>query len=68
MDKIDIGSIVGRLSYGKDVIFKVCGFEENMDGSRTVLLKGVNERLKADALESDLEIINTKTKHKSKKV
>lgn len=51
---IKIGDIVGRKSYGCDVVFKVCNITENRTEGKTVLLKGVNLRLLADAPESDL--------------
>lgn len=52
--KIKPGDIVGRKSYGCDVIFKVCSIIENREEERTILLKGVNVRLLADSPESDL--------------
>lgn len=48
------GDIVGRKSYGCDVVFKVCNIVENRDKGKTVLLKGVNVRLLADSPEADL--------------
>lgn len=51
---IKCGDLVGRKSYGCDVIFKVCHIEENREEGNTALLKGVNVRLIADSPISDL--------------
>ena len=57
-----IGDIVGRKSYGKDITFKIIDIQKSKKG-KIYKLKGVNLRILADSLESDLEIIkeeNTK--------
>lgn len=56
MNKIRKGDIVGRKSYGKDIIFKVskiiCVNEKQI-----AILNGLIERIKADSEVSDLELI-----------
>ena len=52
------GDIVGRKSYGCDVLFKVCDIEENRNEEKTVLLKGINVRLLADSPEADLVLMS----------
>lgn len=68
MDKVRIGDIVGRKSYGSDVLFKVVDIKKDKN-EKVIVLKGITYRLKADAPESDLEIQTNKKvrnyKHKS---
>jgi spore coat assembly protein len=54
MKKIEIGSLVYRKSYERDILFRVSDiiFER---GKKIILLKGVNVRLVADAEEEDLD-------------
>ncbi len=57
MRKIKKGDIVGRISYGKDIIFVV----ENIiktNNKEIAILKGVTVRIKADSLLEDLEILS----------
>lgn len=56
MQKIEIGSLVYRKSYEKDILFRVADIKYN-NGKKTIILKGVNVRLEADAEEDDLDII-----------
>lgn len=51
---IKVGDIVARKSYGLDVLFKVHDISAGKEGSRTIVLKGLNYRLVADAPESDI--------------
>lgn len=51
---IKVGDIVARKSYGYDILFKVHDIVVGKDSSRTVILKGLNYRLFADAPESDI--------------
>lgn len=51
---IKVGDIVARKSYGYDILFKVHDIVTGKDASRTVILKGLNYRLLADAPESDI--------------
>lgn len=55
MAKLEIGDLVSRKSYGMDILFKVVAID-NIDGEDIVTLKGVEQRLLADAPESDLII------------
>lgn len=51
---IKVGDIVARKSYGYDILFKVHDITIGKDSGRTILLKGLNYRLFADAPESDI--------------
>lgn len=62
------GDIVGRKSYGCDVLFKVCDIEENRNEEKTVLLKGINVRLLADSPEADLVLMSEEEVEKDKEV
>lgn len=64
MKYIKKGDIVGRKSYGKDIIFKVTKIIEKSN-KKIVILNGVIERIKADSEISDLEIIE---KYKVKEI
>lgn len=55
MQQIEIGSLVYRKSYEKDILFRVSDIRF-IDGKKTIILKGVNVRLEADADENDLDI------------
>ena len=54
MYKIKKGDIVGRKSYGKDIMFIVINIDEK---ENIASLKGIYERIEADSQISDLEII-----------
>jgi len=56
MQQIEIGCLVYRKSYKKDVLFRVSDIIFN-NGKKIIILKGVNVRLQADAYEDDLDII-----------
>jgi len=56
MKEIKPGDIVARLSYGKDIFFKVKAVIITEQGKRTALLKGLDVRLSADAPIEDLEV------------
>lgn len=56
MHQIQIGSLVYRKSYEKDVLFRVSDIKFDK-GKKIIILKGVNVRLVADAEEDDLDII-----------
>ena len=51
---MNIGDIVVRRSYDKDISFKIIDIKEN-NNKRTYLLKGINVRIIADSNEEDLE-------------
>lgn len=52
---MEIGDIVVRKSYNKDVTFKVIDIREE-DGEYNIILKGINIRIIADASMEDLEL------------
>ncbi|OOM12030.1 sporulation peptidase YabG [Clostridium saccharobutylicum] len=52
---MDIGDIVVRKSYDKDVTFKIIDIKENI-GERNFILKGINIRIIADSKGEDLEM------------
>lgn len=54
--KIEIGSLVYRKSYDRDILFRVSDIVF-VNGKKIIILKGVNVRLIADAEEDDLDII-----------
>ncbi len=54
--QIEIGNLVYRKSYEKDVLFRVSDIIFDK-GKKIIILKGVNVRLLADAEEDDLDII-----------
>ena len=64
MNSIKKGDIVGRKSYGKDIIFKVINIVEKSN-KKVAILNGVIERIEADSEISDLELIE---KHKVKEI
>ena len=52
------GDIVGRISYGKDVIFEIQKIIKMNNGEKVVLLKGITARIEADSPIEDLELIS----------
>ncbi|MBR2786015.1 MAG: sporulation peptidase YabG [Clostridia bacterium] len=58
MKKIKKGDIVGRISYGKDIIFIVDRIINLKSSTQIAILKGLTMRIKADSLLEDLEIID----------
>ena len=57
MSKVKEGDIVGRKSYGKDVLFYVKKIISGKDNSKIAILKGITIRIEADAYIEDLELI-----------
>ena len=57
MNSIKKGDIVGRLSYGKDILFTVERIIEKTDGNKIAILKGITVRVEADAPIQDLELV-----------
>lgn len=51
--QIEVGDIVGRLSHGSDILFKVTDIKE-INQEKSVILKGLDVRLFADAPFHDL--------------
>jgi len=58
---MEIGEIVVRKSYGKDVTFKIIDVK-NINGDKKIILKGINIRIIADSSAEDLETIGEKNK------
>ena len=56
--EIKKGDIVGRKSYGKDIIFYVSKIIKVKNGKSYAILKGIDYRIEADAELSDLEKID----------
>lgn len=59
MGKIKKGDIVGRISYGKDILFIVEKVIKTKQGSEFAILKGLTIRIQADSPLEDLELIET---------
>ena len=57
MYKIKKGDIVGRISYGKDILFTVERIIKQSSGKQVAILKGVILRIEADADIEDLVIV-----------
>ena len=55
--RIKKGDIVGRISYGKDILFTVEKIIKTNTESPIVILKGITHRIVADAPITDLELI-----------
>ena len=54
MEKIKKGDIVGRKSYGKDILFSVKNIIDTPKG-KIVILRGIIDRIEADSYIEDLE-------------
>lgn len=67
MKKIKKGDIVGRLSYGKDIIFIVDRIINLKNNTQIAILKGLTMRIKADSYVDDLEIIDKRIAKSSEK-
>ena len=57
MDNIKKGDMVGRKLYGKDVIFKVKRIINTKQG-KMAILRGITERVEADSVLDDLEVLS----------
>lgn len=62
---MNIGDLVVRKSYDKDITFKIIDIITGEGGEKIYILKGVNLRIEADSLESDLEIVTEKNLSKA---
>lgn len=62
---MEIGDLVVRKSYGKDITFKVIDIKKLENGKKIYVLKGVNLRIEADALGEDLEKVTEKNLSKA---
>lgn len=58
MGRIRKGDIVGRISYGKDILFIVDRLIKANNNEEIAILKGIMVRIKADSPIEDLEIID----------
>ena len=59
MEKIKKGDIVGRKSYGKDILFSVKNIIDTPRG-KIAILRGIIDRIEADSYIEDLEKIDKK--------
>lgn len=59
MEKIKKGDIVGRKSYGKDILFIVTRIIRGNNGNDIAILKGLTIRIEADSPVSDLELVDS---------
>ncbi|SUY46643.1 peptidase [Clostridium putrefaciens] len=55
---MEIGDIVVRKSYGKDITFKVIDIKDGLEGL-IYILKGINLRIIADSPVEDLEVVRS---------
>ena len=60
MKRIKKGDIVGRLSYGKDILFIVERIITTKENKDFAILKGLTIRIQADSPLEDLELVETK--------
>ena len=67
MKRIKKGDIVGRLSYGKDIIFVVDRIIKLKNNTQIAILKGLTMRIKADSYVDDLELIDKRIAKNSEK-
>ena len=58
LKKIKKGDIVGRISYGKDILFIVDRLIKTNNNEEIAILKGIIVRIKADSPVNDLEKID----------
>ena len=61
MSKFKKGSIVGRISYNKDVLFEITKIIQTSNKKQFAILKGITQRIEADSPLEDLEIIDKRT-------
>ena len=57
MNRFKKGDIVGRISYNKDVIFEITDIIK-VNNNNIYILKGITERIQADSIKEDLELID----------
>lgn len=60
MKRVRKGDIVGRISYGKDILFVVERIIKTKENEDFAILKGLTIRIQADSKVEDLEIIEPK--------
>lgn len=57
MNKFKKGDIVGRISYHKDILFRIKKIVTLANGKKHAILKGITWRIEADSPIEDLELI-----------
>lgn len=67
MKKLKKGDIVGRISYGKDIIFVVDRILNLKNDTQIAILKGLTMRIKADSSLDDLELLDKRLIKSSEK-
>lgn len=65
--EIKKGDIVGRISYGKDILFYVSRIIKQKNGKDYAILKGIQYRIEANAPLEDLEKIEKSEIQKEKR-
>lgn len=68
MRKIKKGDIVGRKSYGKDILFTVERIIKSSSGKEIAILKGVSIRIQADSEINDLELVDKRVIEENEKL
>lgn len=58
MKRLKKGDIVGRISYGKDIVFKIEKIIIDSNKNEIAILKGITERIKADSFLDDLVLLD----------
>lgn len=58
MSRLKKGDIVGRISYNKDVLFEITKIIRTSNNKEIYILKGITERIEADAPGEDLELMD----------
>ena len=67
MERFKKGDIVGRISYRKDILFRIDRIIKTSNNKKIAILKGITIRIKADSPIEDLEIIDKRIVEKKVK-
>lgn len=65
---MEIGDLVVRRSYDKDITFKIIDIKKGEDGNPIYVLKGISIRVIADSRKEDLEKVDEKFVGKKEKI
>lgn len=65
---MEIGDLVVRRSYDKDITFKIIDIKKGQDGNPIYVLKGISIRVIADSRKEDLEKVDEKFVGKKEKI
>ena len=65
---MEIGDLVVRRSYDKDITFKIIDIKKGEDGNPIYMLKGISIRVIADSRKEDLEKVDEKFVGKKEKI